>query len=198
MTESNPRVRIRSVETLSDNWYVLRKATFDYQRNDGTWQTQSREAYDRGNGAVILLYNRAQQTVILTRQFRYPAYSNGSPDGMLIEACAGLLDLDEPEACIKREVEEETGYRIEAVTKVFEAFMSPGSVTEKLYFFVGEYDPASRVGAGGGAEHETEDIEVLEMPFERALEMIDSGEIQDAKTIALLYHAKVKRLLESQ
>lgn len=198
MIETNPRVRIRSVETLSDNRYVLRRATFDYLRSDGTWQTQSREAYDRGNGAVILLFNRARQTVILIRQFRYPAYSNGSADGMLIEACAGLLDLDEPEACIKREVEEETGFRVENVTRVFDAFMSPGSVTERLYFFVGEYESGSRVNEGGGAENETEDIEVLEIPFYHSLEMIDTGEIQDAKTIALLYFAKVKGLLEIQ
>src|SRR4051794_19367602 len=123
----NPRVRIREIQTLSDNWYVLRKATFDFHRQDGTWQTQSREAYDRGNGAVILLFNRSRGTVLLTRQFRYPAYSNGSTDGMLIEACAGLLDLDEPEACIRRETEEETGYRLTNVTKLFEAYMSPGS-----------------------------------------------------------------------
>jgi len=190
-----PRIRVRAVETLSDNWYTLRKATFDYQRSDGSWQTQSREAYDRGNGAAILLYNRDRRTVILTRQFRYPAYSNGSADGMLIEACAGLLDLDDPETAIKRETEEETGYRLANVVRLFEAYMSPGSVTEKLYFFAGEYEPENRAAAGGGEAGSTEDIEVLELAFSEALAMIDSGAIEDAKTILLLHYAALKNLI---
>src|SRR5690606_36962175 len=141
------RIRIRKVETLSDDWYVLKKTTFDFQRSDGTWQTLSRETYDRGNGATILLYNRAQTTVVLTRQFRYPAYVNGH-HGMLIEACAGLLEEADPETRIKQETEEETGYRIHHVRKIFEAFMSPGSVTEKLFFFVAEYEAEDRTHQG--------------------------------------------------
>src|SRR5687768_12714628 len=139
------RVKMASVEVLSDDWYVLRKSTFDFLRRDGSWQRQSRETYDRGNGAVILLYNRARRTVILTRQFRFPTYVNGNPDGMMIEACAGLLDQDDPASCVRREAEEETGYRVREVHKVLEAYMSPGSVTERLFFFVGEYEPRDQV-----------------------------------------------------
>jgi nudix-type nucleoside diphosphatase (YffH/AdpP family) len=189
------RVRIRSVEVLSDDWYVLKKTTFDYLRRDGTWQTQSRETYDRGNGAVILLYNREARTVILTRQFRFPAFVNGQADGMLIEACAGLLEADEPEACIKREAEEETGYRALGVRKVFEAYMSPGSVTERLHFFVAEYTRESRVSAGGGDERDGEDIEVLELPLPEALDMVRTGRIADGKTILLLQYAELHRLM---
>ena len=149
MSDASSRVRIQSVEVLSDDWYVLKKTTFDFRRADGTWQRQSRETYDRGNGATILLYSLAQRTVILTRQFRFPAFVNGHP-GFLIETPAGLLDEASPEERIKAETEEETGYRVGEVRKVFELYMSPGSVTEKLYFFVGEYDPASKVHAGGG------------------------------------------------
>jgi GDP-mannose pyrophosphatase NudK len=188
-------LRIRTVETLSDDWYVLKKTTFDLQRRDGSWQTQSRETYDRGNGATILLYNRAQRTVILTNQFRYPAYVNGCTDGMLIEACAGLLDEDDPETCIQREAEEETGYRVEHVTKVFEAYMSPGSVTEKLYFFIAEYDPNSKRTPGGGNESEGEDIEVLELTIDRAFDKVRAGEIQDGKTILLLQYLVLSNLL---
>jgi nudix-type nucleoside diphosphatase (YffH/AdpP family) len=181
-------VRIRDVQLLSDDWYVLKKTTFAYRRKDGRWQEQSRETYDRGNGATILLHNRERRSVILTRQFRFPAYVNGHP-GHLIETAAGLLDQASPEASIIRETEEETGYRVTRVRKVFEAYMSPGSVTEKLYFFVGEYDPATRVGPGGGVESEGEDIEVLEIALHNALAMIASGEIVDAKTIMLLQYA---------
>ena len=188
------RIRINKVETLSDNWYVLKKTTFDYQRKDGIWQTQSRETYDRGNGATILLYNCAKRTVILTRQFRYPVYVNNH-SGILIEACAGLLDENNPEDCIKRETEEETGYTINHVTKVFEAFMSPGSVTEKLFFFVAEYSNENKRGLGGGLESDGEDIDVLELDFDAALRMIVTGEIMDAKTIMLLYHIKMHELL---
>jgi nudix-type nucleoside diphosphatase (YffH/AdpP family) len=191
----NPRVRITKNEVLSDNWYVLRKVTFDYQKADGTWQSQAREAYDRGNGAAILLYNREAGTVVLTRQFRMPTYVNGNEDGMLIEACAGLLDEDGPEECIRRETEEETGFRVDRVVHVGSAYMSPGSVTEKLHFFVAEYSKEMQVGEGGGLDHETENIEVLELPFARALEMIDTGQIQDTKTILLLRHAERHGLL---
>ncbi|HWO10437.1 MAG TPA: NUDIX domain-containing protein [Polyangiaceae bacterium] len=189
------RIRIQHVEVLSDDWYLLKKTTFDFRRKDGTWQRQSRETYDRGDGAVILLYNRQAKTVILTRQFRFPAFVNGLSDGMLIEACAGLLDKDDAEVCIKREAEEETGYRVDNVRRVFVAYMSPGSVTEKLFFFVAEYTPRAKVSAGGGELSDGEDIEVLEVELEHALRMIDSGEIADGKTIMLLYHAKLKGLL---
>jgi GDP-mannose pyrophosphatase NudK len=195
MSDVTP-IRIRSVEVLSDDWYVLKKTTFDLQRSDGVWQTQSRETYDRGNGAVILLYNRRQRTVVLTRQFRYPAYANGCRDGMLIEACAGLLDRDDPETCIRREAEEETGYRLGKVSKLFESYMSPGSVTEKLYFFAAEYEPGSNVHRGGGDSGEGEDIEVLEMTIDQALKMAATGEIQDGKTIILLQHAVLANLFD--
>lgn len=191
----NPEIRIIGEKVLSDNWYTLRKYTFDYQHKDGTWEQQSREAYDRGNGAVILLFNREKQTVILTRQFRLPTYVNGNANGMMIEACAGLLDQDNPEDCIRRETEEETGYQIRDVKKVFEAYMSPGSVTEILYFFVAEYSQEMQVSEGGGHADEQENIEVLELAFEKALAMIGTGEIKDAKTIMLLYHAKLNGLV---
>lgn len=185
----NERIKIRQVETLSNDWYTLKKTTFDYQRHDGSWQTQSRETYDRGNGATILLYNPARESVILTRQFRFPTYVNGLADGMLIETAAGLLDQSSPEARIRAEAEEETGYQVTAVEKVFEAYMSPGSVTEKLYFFVAEYDAQDQMGEGGGLKNEGEDIEVLELDFSTALAMIQTGEIQDGKTIMLLQYA---------
>jgi nudix-type nucleoside diphosphatase (YffH/AdpP family) len=185
-------VRINKVETLSDDWYTLRKTTFDYRRRNGSWQTMSRETYDRGHGAVILLYSLAQRTVLLVRQFRFPAYNyGGSHDGFLIEAPAGLLDAATPEARIKAEVEEETGYRVDKVRKVFEAFMSPGSVTERLYFFVAEYDPSAARGEGGGVEEEGEDIEVLELDIGRAEQMIADGSIEDGKTIMLLQYARL-------
>ena len=193
----NARIKISKNEVLSANWYTLRKVSYDYQRKDGTWQAQTREAYDRGNGATILLYNRAAGTVVLTRQFRLPTYINGNPDGMMIEACAGLLDQDSPEDCIRRETEEETGFRVDRVVKVGAAYMSPGSVTEILYFFVAEYTKDSRMGDGGGVDQEQEHIEVLELPFARALAMIGTGEIKDAKTILLLRHAEREKLLEA-
>lgn len=189
-----PAVRIVDSELLSDNWYTLKKTTFDFQRRDGSWQRLSRETYDRGNGAVLLLFNAKQGTVILTRQFRLPAFVNGCADGMLIEACAGLLDGDDPEACIRREVEEETGFRIESPRKLFEAYMSPGSVTEKLHFFVAAYEPHHQTGAGGGLAQEGEDIEVLELSLDQALAMVRSGAIQDGKTIMLLQHAALTGL----
>lgn len=187
-------VRNIKKELLSDNWYTLNKVTFEYQREDGTWETQIREAYDRGNGAAILLYNIQKGTVVLTRQFRMPTYLNGNTDGMMVEACAGLLEKGNAEQTIKMEVEEETGYKIDHVKKVFEAYMSPGSVTEILYFFIGQYTDAMKVGEGGGAEDETENIEVLELPFKKALQMMETGEIRDAKTIMLLQYAQVQNL----
>jgi len=182
------RVRIHDVQLLSDDWYVLKKTSFAWRRANGEWQTQSRETYDRGNGATVLLYNRAQGTVILTRQFRFPAFVNGHDD-LLIETAAGLLDRLSPAERIREEAEEETGYRVRGVRKVFEAFMSPGSVTEKLHFFVAEYEPADRMSNGGGVAAEGEDIEVLELPFAETLAMISDGRIVDGKTIMLLQHA---------
>lgn len=189
------RVRIDKVETLSDDWYVLRKYHFRYRRADGGEQSLTRECYDRGNGAVILLYNQARGTVILTRQFRLPAFVSGHADGMLLEAPAGLLDADDPAAAIRREAEEETGYRVAKVEPLFTAFMSPGAVTEQLHFFAGEYTEADKVGAGGGHAGEGEDIAVIELPFAEALRMIEDGRIVDAKTMLLLYAAKARGLI---
>ncbi|MBV7533105.1 GDP-mannose pyrophosphatase NudK [Chitinophaga sp. sic0106] len=190
-----PEVKIISKEVLSDNWYTLYKVTYDYKNRCGTWQTQTREAYDRGNGAVILLYNPATGNVILTKQFRLPSYINGNSTGMLIEACAGLLDENNPEECIRREAEEETGFRIKDVRKIFDAYMSPGSVTEILHFFIAEYSAEMKTGAGGGLEHEQEEIEVLEVPVDTAMAMITSGEIKDGKTIMLLQYVKLHQLM---
>lgn len=187
------RIRVQDVTTLSDDWYVLKKTTFAYRRGDGEWQVQSRETYDRGNGATILLYDPTRRTVVLVRQFRYPAFVTGYDD-MLIETPAGLLDDAAPEERIRAEVEEETGFRIHHVRRVFEAFMSPGAVTEKIYFFVGEYEPADRVSAGGGHAGEGEDIEVLEIGIDEALAMIADGRICDGKTIMLLQYAALHLL----
>lgn len=184
-------VSILEKKLLSDNWYKLYKYTFTLGVGDRAPQKQSREVYDRGNGAVILLYHPEQKTVILTRQFRLPTFLNGNDDGMMIEACAGLLDEDAPEVAIRRETEEETGYRVNRVEKIYEAYMSPGAVTEILHFFVGEYRKDLRVSAGGGVAHEQENIEILELPFDKAYGMIASGEIRDAKTIMLLQYAKL-------
>lgn len=188
-------IRILKAEVLSDNWYTLRKITYECRQKDGSWQTHVRETYDRGNGATILLYNRAKKTVILTRQFRLPTYINGNADGMLIEACAGLMDRDNAEDCIRRETEEETGYRITDVRKVLEAYMSPGSVTEILHFFVAEYHPSMKINEGGGVAHEQENIEVLELGFDEAVLMVQTGEIKDGKTIMLLQYARIYGLL---
>lgn len=191
-----PAVNILNTEILSNNWYTLKKITYEKTGPDGTIAIQSREAYDRGNGATILLYNRDSKTIILTRQFRMPTYINGNPDGYLIETCAGLLDKDNAEECIKRETEEETGYKITSVKKVFEAYMSPGSVTEILYFFVAEYSKDMKISDGGGIEEEQEHIEVLEISFNKAVEMIETGEIRDGKTIMLLQYALLNDLLD--
>lgn len=183
---------------MSDNWYTLYRYSYEYQKEDGTWEQQHREAYDRGNGAAILLYNKKKATVILTRQFRMPTFVNGNDSGMMIEVCAGLLDGDRPEECIKKEVEEETGYQIDQVRKVMESYMSPGSVTEILHLFVGEYEEKMKIGEGGGSDLETENIEVLEYSFKEAMKMIASGEIQDAKTIILLQYAEIKGLFNNR
>ena len=187
-------VQILEERVLSDDWYVLKKTKFKYRRRDGRWQELVRETYNRGNGAVLLLFNVARDAVVLTRQFRFPAYVNGCPSGLLIEACAGLLDGEDPMACICREAEEETGYIIREPRKVFEVYMSPGSVTEKLHFYVAEYEDRDRATAGGGDSTEGEDIEVLEMPLVNALQMIQTGAIQDGKTIMLLQHAALHGL----
>ena len=192
---NNDRIKILETKLLSDNWYTLNKVTYEYQKKNGVWETHVREAYDRGNGATILLYNKAQRTIILTQQFRLPTYVNGNEDGMMIEACAGLLDKDNAEDCIRKETEEETGYRVSKVRKIFEAYMSPGSVTEILYFFVAEYDKAMKVSEGGGLDEEQENIEVLELDFDEAYGMIEGGAIKDGKTIMLLQYAKINNLV---
>ncbi|MEW5010175.1 MAG: GDP-mannose pyrophosphatase NudK [Cycloclasticus sp.] len=179
---------------LSDNWYRLHKYSFDFQLASGLWQRQQREVYDRGNGASILLYNPATQQVILTRQFRLPTYLNGNSDGLLIEACAGLLDGDSPEVCIRKETEEETGYQVGAIKKVFQAYMSPGAVTEIIHFFIAEYSPEMKISEGGGLADEQENIEVLELSFDEAYTMIETGDIVDAKTIMLLQYVKLHGL----
>ena len=191
----NPKIQITKTELLSDNWYLLNKVTFEFTPENGEPEIQRREVYDRGNGAAILLYNKEKQTVILTRQFRLPTFLNGNESGMMIEVCAGLLDEKNPEDCIKRETEEETGYRIQDVKKIFEAYMSPGAVTEILYFFTAEYQAEMKVSEGGGLASEHEYIEVMELNFNQAMEMVYNGEIKDAKTIMLLLHAKSESLL---
>jgi len=190
------RIKNIASKLLSDNYYILKKITFDYKLSTGKWVTQSREVYDRGDGAGILLYNKEKQTVILIKQFRMPTYMNDNQDGMLVEVCAGMLDKDNPEACIIRETEEEVGYRLNEVKKVFEAYSSPGVMTEKMHFFVGEYTDAMKVNDGGGLENEHEDIEVLEMPFTKAVDMLNNGEITDTRTIVLLQYAQIHKLLD--
>ncbi|MEU4142390.1 NUDIX domain-containing protein [Streptomyces parvulus] len=187
--DRNPGVRIRDVELTSRGWHVLRRTTFDYRRRDGRWETQQRETYDRGNGAVVLPHDAARGRVLLTRQFRYPAYVNGHPDGMLVEAAAGLLDADDPHTAIRREAAEELGVRLGPLTHVLDAYMSPGSVTERLHFYAAPYTPADRVEAGGGVEAEGEDIEVLELDFAEALAMTLDGRVADGKTLLLLHWA---------
>jgi len=191
--------RIKNVESklLSDNYYILKKLSFDYLMTNGNWVTQMREVYDRGDGAGILLYNKEKQTVILTKQFRMPTLQNDSEDGFLVEICAGMLDKDNPVACIIRETEEEVGYRVKDVKKVYEAYTSPGVMTEKMHFFIAEYTDAMKVNEGGGlkTESETEDIEVLELPFKEAVEMLNTGKIQDMRTIVLLQYAIINKLV---
>lgn len=191
----NSKINIVKTEILSNNWYTLKKVTYDYLQKNNDWQRQEREAYDRGNGAVILLYNTEKRTVILTRQFRLPTFINGNSSGMMIEACAGLLDKDNPEDCIRRETEEETGYKIGAVHKVFEAYMSPGSVTEILYFFIAPYEHSMKVNDGGGIASEQENIEVLELSIDEAAMMMKTGEIKDAKTIMLLQYILLNKIM---
>jgi len=188
-------IEVLKKDILSDNWYTLYKVVFKATRKDGTVLQLTREVYDRGNGATILLYNTEKKTVILTRQFRIPTFINGNETGMLIECCAGLLDKDNAEDCIRRETQEETGYVINNVQKVFEAYMSPGSVTELLYFFIAEYTSDMKVSEGGGVDEEHENIEVLELPFSQAVQMVKTGEIKDGKTIMLLQYLQIARLI---
>ena len=192
---SNPKVKIKSTKNLSHNWYKLDKVTFDFQTKDGNWQEQIRESYDRGDGACILLYNSNEQKVVLTKQFRLPSYLNGNNDGMMIEVCAGLLDEQDPVTCIKNEAEEETGYKITEPKQVFVLYSTPGAVTEKIHYFIAEYSNDMKISDGGGLEEETEEIEVLEIDFSKAIEMVATGEICDAKTVVLLQYAQVNKLL---
>ena len=192
---TNPNIKIQSKDTLSSYWYRLYKYIFNYKGKTGEWETHTREVYDRGNGACVLLYNKAKKTVVLTRQFRLPTFINGNNDGMMIEVCAGVLDEDSPVECIIRETKEETGYNITDAIKVFESYMSPGAVTELLHFFIAEYSAEMKVSDGGGLDEEHEHIEVLEMPFEQAYNRIKTGEIKDSKTIMLLQYAKIQELI---
>ncbi|MFZ3274077.1 MAG: NUDIX domain-containing protein [Lutibacter sp.] len=190
----NPKVKIIGIKNLSNAHYKLDKVEFEYQTNNGSWQTQSRECYDRGDGAAILLYNPTKKTVILTKQFRMPSYLNGNVTGMMVEVCAGLLDENNPEACIIKEVEEETGFKISNPKKVFELYSTPGAVTEKIHYFIAEYSDGMKISDGGGLEEEHEEIEVLEINFETAMELVSIGEINDAKTVVLLQYAKLNNL----
>jgi len=190
----NEKVKNIKKILLSNNWYTLDKVIFDYRMANGEWVEQAREAYDRGNGATVLLYNRIKQTVILVSQFRMPTYLNGNTTGMMIETCAGLLDGDDPETCVIKEAEEESGFRVRHVEKVFEAYMSPGAVTEIIHFYVAEYNDQDKIGEGGGLDSEQEDILVMEVDFNEALNMIVTGQIKDAKTIMLLQYAKINGL----
>ena len=190
----NDGVRVERVELLSSDWYVLRRTTFQLRHRDGSWSTQQRETYDRGNGATVLLYDTERRTVLLTRQFRFPAYVNGHPDGLLLEAAAGLLDDDDPVTAVRREAEEETGHRVGELTHVFDVYMSPGSVTERLHFYAGPYDAGTRATGGGGVAAEGEDIEVVELGIDEALAAIGTG-IVDAKTIMLLQYARMHQVL---
>lgn len=191
----NDKIKIVSTETISDHWFTINKVSYDYKNDLGESETIYREVYGKGNAATILLYNPLKKTIILTKQFRLPTYMNGNPSGMLIETCAGFLDKDSPEDCAKREAEEETGYRVTKIQKIFESYMSPGALTELLHFFIAEYDNQMKVSDGGGLDEEQEHIEVLELEFNTAYNMIYSGEIKDSKTIMLLQYAKIHHLV---
>ena len=197
LMKNNDTIKLISSTLLSDNWGELRKVKYDFRLKDGSWQTQEREVYDRGNGAVILLYHREKGTVILTKQLRIPTWFNGNTDGMMIEACAGVLDENDPEECIRRETQEETGYKVTEVKKIMEVYMSPGSVTEIIHFFTGAYSEDMKISEGGGVEGEHENIEVLEISFTKAIEMMNSGEIKDAKTIMLLQYAQINGIMNN-
>jgi len=191
----NPKINILSEETLSNQKYNLKKFVFEYEEPDKEKEIHTREVFHRGNGASILLYNKESKTIVLTRQFRLPTYLNGNPDGMLIEACAGTLDEDNPKDCIIRETREETGYHIQDAEKVFEIYVSPGAVIELMYLYIAEYSPEMKLSKGGGLEEENENIEILEMQFSEALEMVRNGKIRDAKTVLLLQYAQIHNLI---
>lgn len=191
----NPKINILSEETLSDQKYNLRKFVFEYQEEGEEKQVQTREVFHRGNGTAILLYDKQRKTVLLTRQFRLPTYLNGNSGGMLIEVCAGTLDEENPKECIIRETQEETGYHIKDAQKVFEVYVSPGAATELMYLYVAEYSPEMKLSQGGGLEEENENIENVELPFMKALEMVRNGEIRDAKTVLLLQYAQLHNLI---
>jgi len=191
----NQKIKNIKIDLLSNNWYTLNNIHFDYQLKNGEWVNLSRESYDRGNGATILLYNTKKKTIILIRQFRMPSFVNGNENGMMIETCAGVLDGDDPVTCIVKETEEETGFRVKNVEKVFESYMSPGAVTEIIHFFIAEYDDGMKFSEGGGLESENEDIDVLEIDFNKAIQMVKMGEIKDAKTIMLLQYAQINKLI---
>ncbi len=190
--------KVKNIKTvlLSDNWYTLNKVIFDYKMPNGEWVEQARESYDRGNGAAVLLYNKSKQTVILISQFRMPTYLNGNDSGMMIEACAGLLDGDDPETCVIKEAEEESGFRVSQVEKIYEAYMSPGAVTEIVHLYIAAYHDSDKVSAGGGLTDEQEDITVLELDFKRATGMVSKGEIKDAKTIMLLQYLMINEIMK--
>ena len=190
-----PKIKILAEEILSKNYYLLKKFTFEIQIAENITQKQIREVYDRGNGATILLYNKTKKTIILIKQFRFPTFLNGNKTGMLIETCAGILEQENAEECIKRETEEETGFQINEVEKLFEAYMSPGAITEIIHFFKAEYSSEMKISDGGGLVTEQENIEVIEILFEDAYKMIAAGEIKDAKTILLLQYAKINNLM---
>jgi nudix-type nucleoside diphosphatase (YffH/AdpP family) len=189
------RIRNIEIENLSNQWYVLDKVSFEFKTKNGEWQKQVRESYNRGDGAAILLINTEEQKVVLTRQFRMPSYLNGNESGMMIEVCAGLLDKNDPITCIKNEVLEETGYKVDQIKKVFELYSTPGAVTEKIHYFIAEYNQSMKVNAGGGLENETEEIEVLELNFKEVLALISAGKIKDAKTVILLQYAMINKLI---
>lgn len=191
------KTSIRNVQTqiLSDDWAVLKKVTYEYHNRDGSWGVHVREAYDRGDGVTILLYDPAKRTIILTEQFRLPTYLKGNPEGLMIESCAGKLDEKDPKECIIREVLEETGYEIQNPQKIFELFMSPGSVTEIIHFYLSPVGPEMKKNAGGGLATEQENIEVLEIEFQAAMDMVRSGEIKDAKTVILLQYAYIHQIM---
>lgn len=191
----NEKVNIKKITNLSNHYYKLDRVDFAYQMRDGTWQDMFRECYDRGDGACILLYNPEKKTVILIEQFRMPSYLNGNETGMMIEVCAGLLDKDDPVTCIRKEAEEETGYKVDYVEEVMVLYSTPGAVTEKIHYFTGKYNSDMKVSEGGGLDSENEEIKVLEMPFSKALDMIKTGEIKDAKTVVLLQYAQMHQLV---
>lgn len=192
---NNPKVKIKEIKNLSNDWYTLDKVNFDFQLKNGNWQNQNRECYNKGNGAAILLYNTNKKTVILIKQFRMPSYLNGNSNGMMIEVCAGLLDGDDPLTCIKKETEEETGYKIDTPIKILESYTSPGAITEKIHYFIAAYVDEMKVNDGGGLATESEEIEVLEINIDKALSMIADGNIEDAKTIILLQYVRLQGLM---